>query len=269
MALTIEGNAGQSLRPSPKRKRTDSTSKSAADTAFAPELSSSQSLLSSDLPSSPPRSPSLKPVPSSAYPLQIPLLEQEENEPYTGADSPRSAVARKLEGLDLSLRSRHVRPMPILSFGDATSKGGDKKKAKLDPEADLDPANVRAGSSMKLSDTFNTGMRSKSPPPPLKLQPGSVEETGIVWWSDAEITGHLGQDPDDDGYGINGIGFKPTPAMAAARSMKRRRQVEDWRSRELREERRRRAEGRRRAGSADPGGGARAGIGKRTVRFAS
>jgi hypothetical protein len=169
-----------------------------------------------------------------------------------------------------------VRPMPILSFGDATNKGGDKKKLKLDPEAeffsepDFDLGNVRAGSPINPSYAPSAFMskRAKSPPLPTRLPSGPAEESSIIWWSDAEITGHLGLDPDDDGYGINGIGFKPTPAIAAARSVKRRRQMDDWRSRELREERRRRAEGRRRAGSADPGG-TRAGVAKRNVRFAS
>jgi hypothetical protein len=90
----------------------------------------------------------------------------------------------------------------------------------------------------------------------------------VNWWTDAEITGHLGEDPEDDGYGINGIGFKPTPAMAAARSQKRRRQIEEWRGREMREERRRRAEGRRgRGGGVDPGGGSGGRVEKRVVRF--
>ena len=157
----------------------------------------------------------------------------------------------------------------MLSFGDK-GRESEKKKVKLDPEyahahehpsrTALDPASIRAGSPTKLS-------RPRSPP-----ISNSNGESSFIWWSDAEITGHLGDDPEDDGYGINGIGFKPTPAMAAARSMKRRRQIDDWRSRELREERRRRAEGRRRAGSSDPGGaGANtgAGVGKRSVRFAS
>jgi hypothetical protein len=167
--------------------------------------------------------------------------------------------------------------MPILSFGDAKSKGGNKKKLKPDPDTEVysgpevDQANVHTGPLGKIAHIppSSTVKRSKSPPLPTKPPTGPVEEASIIWWSDAEITGHLGLDPDDDGYGINGIGFKPTPAIAAARSVKRRKQVDEWRSRELREERRRRAEGRRRAGGMDPGRGTGAGIAKRTVRFAS
>ncbi|KAJ0426309.1 hypothetical protein BJY00DRAFT_129659 [Aspergillus carlsbadensis] len=76
----------------------------------------------------------------------------------------------------------------------------------------------------------------KSPPPP-----GEADED-IFTWNDSEITGHNPTDPDDDGYGINGIGFKPTAAIAWARSQKRQKQVTDWRSREAREARERRRE---------------------------
>lgn len=61
-------------------------------------------------------------------------------------------------------------------------------------------------------------------------------------WHDDEITGHIPSDPTDDGYGINGVGFKPTAAMAWARSQKRQKQVADWRSREAREAREKRRE---------------------------
>jgi hypothetical protein len=76
----------------------------------------------------------------------------------------------------------------------------------------------------------------KSPPPP-----GEAGED-LLTWSDSEITGHSPTDPDDDGYGINGIGFKPTAAIAWARSQKRQKQVTDWKSREAKEARERRRE---------------------------
>lgn len=58
----------------------------------------------------------------------------------------------------------------------------------------------------------------------------------------------------DDGTGINGIGFRPTAGQAAARSLKRRRQLEEWRRREEREEREKRREKRRGAGPSDDAG---------------
>ena len=148
----------------------------------------------------------------------------------------------------------------MLNFGDSRTKGGDKKKVKLDPETEmsLSPAHVREGSPSKVP------KRVKSP-----ITLSDDGEISINWWTDDEITGHLGEDPEDDGYGINGIGFKPTPAMAQARSARRRKQIEEWRTRELREERRRRAEGRKTRGSADPGGGSvlHGSVSKRSVRF--
>jgi hypothetical protein len=71
------------------------------------------------------------------------------------------------------------------------------------------------------------------------------EERAALTWHDDEITGHLGTDPDDDGEGINGIGFKPTPAMAYARTEKRRQQMQEYKNREAREARSKRSERRR------------------------
>jgi hypothetical protein len=79
--------------------------------------------------------------------------------------------------------------------------------------------------------------RSPSPPP------------SALTWHDNEITGHLvnpSTDPDDDGTGLNGIGFRPTPAIAYARSQKRRQQLNEWKARETREARAKRHDRRRR-----------------------
>ncbi|CAI6338904.1 unnamed protein product [Periconia digitata] len=79
--------------------------------------------------------------------------------------------------------------------------------------------------------------KSVSPPP------------SPLTWQDSEITGHLAdpsKDPDDDGTGLNGIGFRPTPATAYARAQRRRQQVLDWKAREAREARAKRSERRRR-----------------------
>ena len=68
-------------------------------------------------------------------------------------------------------------------------------------------------------------------------------------WQESEITGHeIDASVDDDGEGINGIGFKPTAAIAEARSQKRKQQVSEWRAREAREARQRRFEKRRGSG---------------------
>ena len=70
-------------------------------------------------------------------------------------------------------------------------------------------------------------------------------EDNPMTWHESEITGHNPTDPNDDGYGINGIGFKPTPSVAWARSHKRKQQLADCRNREAREARQLRSERRR------------------------
>ncbi|KAL4931232.1 uncharacterized protein BDV17DRAFT_23770 [Aspergillus undulatus] len=83
-----------------------------------------------------------------------------------------------------------------------------------------------------------TKARSSTGSPTLS---SDVKENALTW-NDSEITGHNPTDPDDDGYGINGIGFKPTAAIAWARSQKRKKQVSEWRNREAREAREKRRE---------------------------
>lgn len=111
--------------------------------------------------------------------------------------------------------------------------------------------------------------RKKSPPPP------SVgKNPSPLVWHESEITGHLMDNPDDDGVGINGIGFKPTPAMAYARMQKRKQQVAEWKAREARDARQQRSNRRWRGNGADSVGpvlraGREEGIveKKRMVRF--
>lgn len=92
-----------------------------------------------------------------------------------------------------------------------------------------------------------TQHRSSSQPRPRNTSPSPP--LSALTWQDSEITGHLVDpsiDPEDDGTGLNGIGFKPTPAIAYARSQKRRQQLNEWKARETREARAKRSERRRR-----------------------
>lgn len=72
-----------------------------------------------------------------------------------------------------------------------------------------------------------------------------AKQENLLTWQDHEITGHLKDGSDDDGEGLNGIGFIPTPALAYARTEKRRQQIQDYKNREAREARRLRGERRR------------------------
>jgi len=70
-------------------------------------------------------------------------------------------------------------------------------------------------------------------------------------WREDEITVYDPDDEDDDGTGINGIGFKPTPAIAYARTVKRKQQLAEYRKREEREARAKRSQRRRGSPGAD------------------
>jgi len=102
--------------------------------------------------------------------------------------------------------------------------------------------------------------RTGTPPPSLRKKlaakkgegSGDEDEMEIVepiraalTWREDEITIYDPEDADDDGTGINGVGFRPTPALAQARIQKRRQQMADYRKREENEARARRMQRRR------------------------
>jgi hypothetical protein len=268
-------------KPSPKRKRTPSTSISAGDSIFAPDIDIQVSNHSSHAELHTPASPvvALSAAGQDAHSLQsAPLL--------TGSSSPRTVVADKFK--NLALRGHGV---PALSFG---TEGAERKKQKLEGGMDgfEDALNKKEEEIWKQGNTQRhlgpsafsqresqetpqqpiavpPRIEVKSPPPPKDHVISKIDLSALTW-QDSEITGHLALDPDDDGYGINGIGFKPTPAQVYARSERRRQQVLEWRSREAKEARQRRAEERktkgvnRGGGHGDPGGGKK----ERSVRFA-
>lgn len=138
----------------------------------------------------------------------------------------------------------------------------------------------KPGNSSPLAKTSPKRMRSPPPPepssgpfPPISLpapdSQGSASQESLdpatLTWQDTEITGHeIDVSADDDGEGINGVGFRPTPAIAYARSQKRKQQVSEWRAREAREARQRRFQ-RRQGCSADVQGD---GDEAKVVRFA-
>jgi hypothetical protein len=111
------------------------------------------------------------------------------------------------------------------------------------------PSKKRPTSSLhKKSDLASPskGRKHRLSPPPSDV---SLDDP--FTWHDHEITGHNPTDPTDDGYGINGVGFKPTAAIAWARSQKRQRQVAEWKSREAREAREKRRERRNESSGMD------------------
>ncbi|KAL8369661.1 hypothetical protein RB595_000140 [Gaeumannomyces hyphopodioides] len=103
------------------------------------------------------------------------------------------------------------------------------------------------------------GNEGSPSPPSLSPSPSHKEIVDPVraalTWHEDEITVYDPDDEDDDGTGINGIGFKPTPAIAYARTLRRRQQLAEYRKREEREARARRTL-RRRGSPAVSGSGA-------------
>ena len=207
---------------------------------------------------------SIETSPSVARIRTINLLEQStfEND-FASEGSPRAAVAGHLQNLDLDRQ---------VGFGGAfgeemASSNGNNSDEELEEHSlvhsqnsdntpifaaaaplDINNTNVKAfpfeipetpraqSASPILSYSLPSRTCNKSP----------VPSASTLWWTDKEITGHNPTDPTDDGYGINGVGFVPTPAIANARAERRKRQVADWKNREAKEARQKRSDRRRR-----------------------
>ncbi|PQE24926.1 nucleolar 5A protein [Rutstroemia sp. NJR-2017a WRK4] len=125
----------------------------------------------------------------------------------------------------------------------------------------------------RLADS-KSRVRKRAGSPPTSAVGKGLEEREIVdpdraamTWHDDEITGHHPNDPDDDGEGINGIGFRPTAAIAYARAEKRKQAMADYRSREAKEARARRMERRKGDERAKANAKAEADTAARRVRF--
>ncbi|KAI9779610.1 MAG: hypothetical protein M1839_007275 [Geoglossum umbratile] len=123
--------------------------------------------------------------------------------------------------------------------------------------------------SPPLSSNKNSG---KEPQEMLDVEDdGDGEDEDLrsnLTWRDDEITGMDLNDPDDDGEGVNGIGYTPTPAQAYARTEKRKQQIMEYRSREANEARKRRMERRSRLATPVRGGGGTKSWTIKKVRFA-
>ena len=211
--------------------------------------------------------------------------------------SPRSTVAGRLQNLDLD-EHHQIPSLDIdLSFETqnvSTDKnpGGFHPQIFLPPQSFVGPITPPPSSSGPPSGISQLAYESQpttmpieipetprlrpvsspTPPPSTPKRKSPPPPSPALWWSDTEITGYNPSDPTDDGYGINGVGFLPTPAIANARAERRKKQVAEWKNREAREARQKRSDRRRRrdrsvGGSTDQrDGNSRAEEGRR-VRF--
>ncbi|KAF2018507.1 hypothetical protein BU24DRAFT_491459 [Aaosphaeria arxii CBS 175.79] len=202
------------------------------------------------------------------------------------ADSPRNAVAEQLQGMSieaipmppLTPTDDAVRKKPKLHFTNDFSmptpsdshhlpkKNNNNQVIHSDHNVTLSrdttqTCNVQSdslGKSYNNGSTpckvHNSGLAVTAEQSNLREPSPSPSPTSLTW-QDSEITGHLADpstDLDDDGTGLNGVGFRPTPALAYQRAQRRKQQLQDWKSREAREARAKRNERRRKgiAGSA-------------------
>ncbi|PGH18660.1 hypothetical protein AJ80_04408 [Polytolypa hystricis UAMH7299] len=178
-----------------------------------------------------------------------------------GANSPLPSVSGQLQNLDIRGKENQV-IRPLFAKHGA---GNDQQTGKVVQSAHpprnnapkaTTPEPKTAKPQKQLNEKDSKPATTPSPQRKLKASPrqkpnktrskspplaGHPEENPLTW-HDSEITGYNPEDPDDDGYGINGIGFRPTAAMAWDRLQKRNKQVEEWKSREAKEARDKRRE---------------------------
>ncbi|KAH8769153.1 hypothetical protein F5883DRAFT_65668 [Diaporthe sp. PMI_573] len=162
-----------------------------------------------------------------------------------------------------SLGDGHLLLTPSEYFGQPSAKNAVLSAGPAKAASSKQPKQSSAANNRHLESLKPKGRRRAGTPPLVastsKLgnadQPGDAAAEVIdpiraaLTWHEDEITVYDPNDEDDDGVGINGIGFKPTPAIAYARTQKRKQQLAEYKKREEREARARRSS--RRRGSPD------------------
>lgn len=157
-------------------------------------------------------------------------------------DEPPKTAATGQLALDQAIFSSSPKPSPSKLLKQALSAPSNRPveavKSKVRKRAGTPP--LVGSNSIKISNTGQPGDTATEIIDPIRA---------ALTWHEDEITVYDPEDEDDDGVGINGIGFKPTPAIAYARTVKRRQQLAEYKKREEREARARR--NLRRRGSAE------------------
>ncbi|KAI1803075.1 hypothetical protein F4811DRAFT_554207 [Daldinia bambusicola] len=188
-------------------------------------------------------------------------------------DDPASRKRVKLAGLTEHPNASEVGPEGKADVTDPNPPGP-THSPRFTLQTAVDPAILRtaktegSGRLQKSYPSINrlseskSRIRKRSGTPPLAkrktTEAPAEEEPAIIdpvraalTWHEDEITIYDPEDKDDDGTGINGIGFRPTPALAYARAQKRRQQLAEYRKREESEARAKRSQRRRqRVGNA-------------------
>ncbi|KAI0382401.1 hypothetical protein F5Y04DRAFT_45711 [Hypomontagnella monticulosa] len=214
---------------------------------------------------------------------ELPIFDLDGLSNNTGSSSKASSTSAddmQVDDDDDASRKR-VKLPDLPDHRDATEMGLNADSSIINPDAPqsneparftvqtaVDPAIVRTAktggsgrlqksypSINRLSDSKSRNRKRAGTPPLTKrktIEPSIEEEPVIIdpiraalTWHEDEITVYDPEDKDDDGTGINGIGFRPTPAIAYARAQKRRQQLAEYKKREESEARAKRNQRRR------------------------
>lgn len=191
------------------------------------------------------------------------------NEDHFDKDVPVQSIERDDVPIEVHVKpKRNDKSKPLDERDESSSKVPVKMEPKDGTEASKNPYTPRkkklpASPRKKLESMNSPGKRKRCLSPPLA---GADVEDPLTW-HDYEITGHDPTDPSDDGYGINGIGFKPTAAMAWERSQKRQQQLAELKTRESREARKKRKEKRDGAEADEESSPKEKGVIQKKVKF--
>ncbi|KAF1352037.1 hypothetical protein BDV97DRAFT_397089 [Delphinella strobiligena] len=237
------------------------------------ETPGAYSTFNNRLPSSPPISPT--PSPSKTSPehekdIQMALSDAAHAVIQPGRDAQKDGEYRSESRTSAGRQARRkskCAPTPVTAPPPPTPITSPGEEAITQSPLATAAANILnlppLSAPEYMESTSSPAKKRRSSPPPaptisLLLPTPSTTNTDCtdtsMTWHDSEITGHLWNpdtDADDDGEGINGIGFRPTAATEWKRKENRKRQVTEWRAREAKEERRRRLERRKRDTSGE------------------
>ncbi|KAK2878136.1 hypothetical protein FQN49_001111 [Arthroderma sp. PD_2] len=212
------------------------------------------------------------PPPSRTQPNSANLPDnRDQDDVKTSGACTQGAVASRLQELDIQSpatpqelqavcqvgnedQSRRLEDSQELHTSDGHTESSvtstEAPEDRTTEKADIDtaPSPSINKTCLDIAETSNMG----SPSPHQEAVTTDLEEESLTW-DDSEITGHYATDPNDDGYGLNGIGFKPSAEVAWARSQQRKDQVAEWERREASEAREARSRRRQRNDGTGPG----------------
>lgn len=230
-------------------------------------------------------------------PVQLSFEIANEETVEDGSRSPRSSVAHRFGGLELG--GGYLTPQQQESDRVKRQRSDDHQgigiMRDIPEKRNLFPAKISsplpAAAAPRVSQergqakavtTPKRKSKKRSGTPPLRLKRSPIQDNkdddddegpnlviadpvrASLTWHEDEITIYDPDDEDDDGIGINGVGFKPTPALAHVRAMKRQQQMAEYRKREESEARAWRSQRRRDGSTAERHEGK---LASRRVRF--